>query len=106
MLDKLKTYIKDGLKEGFSLPLAKDGVTGLPSATLGFAYVSFVLAIASVAYFMAKDASLAATSTAITLWVIAMVFYRMNKIDKFKVDLDDRSVELEGDDDESTKNGN
>ena len=105
MLDKLKTYIKDGLKEGFSLPLAKDGVTGLPSATLGFAYVSFLLAFAAVAYFVVKDAGLAATSTAIALWVIAMVFYRMNRIGKFKVDLDDKEIEMESED-EPTKKDN
>jgi hypothetical protein len=99
MLKTLKNYIKDGFKEGFSLPLAKDGITGLPSATLWFAYISFLLALAAEVYFIIKEDNLASTSTAIIFWVIAMVFYRMGKLDKVKIDIDDQNIELDGEDD-------
>lgn len=97
MLDNLKT----ALKEGFSVPLAKDGDT--PSATLTFAYVSFIVAICSEIYFIFKGDPLAATSTAIIFWGLAVVFYRLRKLDHVKFDLDDKEIELSGHDDEEEK---
>lgn len=92
MLDNLKT----ALKEGFSVPLIKD--EGKPSATLTFAYASFLVAIAAEVYFILNGDHLASTATAIIFWALAVVFYRMRKIDKVKFDLDDKSLELDAED--------
>lgn len=88
-------YIKDALKNGFSLPLAKDGETGKPSATLWFAYVSFFIAVCSEIYFICVGDHLHSTATAIVFWVLAMVFFRMGQLGKVKVDLKDEDVEID-----------
>ena len=90
-------WLMESFKKGFAVPLAKDS-TGKPSATLWFAYVSFLIASGSVIHFIFQGDPLAASCTAIGFWTIAMVFYRIGKLDKFKIDLDDREIELEADD--------
>lgn len=103
MFESFKNYVKDGLNQGFKIPLAKEGVEGKPSATLWFAYISFFLALASEVYFIYKGDPLASTATAICFWVLAMVFYRLRKLDSVKIDLDNHSIELDGDDEDSTE---
>lgn len=103
MFKSIKNYIKDGLDQGFKVPLAKDGIEGKPSATLWFAYLSFFLALGSEIYFIYKGDPLASTTTAICFWVLAMVFYRLRKLDKIKIDLNNRSIELDGDSKDDSK---
>lgn len=99
----IKEYIKDGMQNGFKLPYAYDGSTKQPSVTLWFAYCSFFLAFGAVVYFIVKGDPLASSSVAIGFWALAMVFYRLRHLDKFKLDLDDKSLELSGDEDEESE---
>ncbi len=103
MINNIKEYVQDGLKNGFSMPAAKDGSSGEPSATLWFAYMTFFLALAAVIYFIVKGDPLASSTVAVGFWALSVVFYRIRKLDKFKVDFDDKSIELDGGDDEPKK---
>lgn len=99
MLDGLKKALKDGI----AVPVFKD--KGVPSTTFTFAYVSFVIAVGAELYFIVKGDPLASTATAIIFWTVAMVLYRLRRLDKVKFDLDDKSFELEGSDDKENKDG-
>ena len=92
-------------KEGLPLPLAHDGATGKPSVTLFFVYLSNILAIASlITLHIAADKITASIMTCIyaITWVI---LYMFRALQKAKIDFDDKSIELEGEDDKvSDKN--
>ena len=102
MWAKISETISRWCREGLHLPYAHDAEKGKPSATLLFMYVSFVIAAGSVIALHLKAGLLIATLTAIMFWVLATVFYRIRKLDKFKIDLDDKTIELDADEDEST----
>lgn len=84
-------------EEGIKLPFVYDAATKQPSITLMFAYVTFVLALVSTILLHIFDSLLNATITSICFWVIAYVLYRIRKLDKAKIDLDDKSIEFSGD---------
>ena len=94
MLEKLKA----SLDEGIHFPYAFDPVTKLPSITLLFPYVTFVLAVISLVALHFKPELLTATLTSIAFWGIAVVFYRMRKIDKLKFNASTGAVEVDSDD--------
>lgn len=98
MLENLKEYIKNSFKDGFAVPLFKDD--GKPSATFTFAYTSFIVAILAELYFILNGDYLASTATAIVFWALAVVFYRLRKLDHVKFDIDDKTIELDGEDDD------
>lgn len=101
MLDKIKEWIKLGNSFGIPLPMLRDEPDGKPSFTLLCVYLTFVLAFNSVvAMHFTKD--LLSAGTSIMFWVVAMVFYRLKKISKAKLDLDDKSIELEDSDKSQT----
>jgi hypothetical protein len=98
-----KQIIKQ-LTEGITLPLARDADRNKPSATLWFAYISFFMALGSVIHLTIKGDPFLSAMTSISFWAIATIFYRMRTLNKFKVDLDDKEIEIDGGDDEpSTK---
>lgn len=81
--------------KNLNLPFAIDhGDRSKPSLPVLFAWISFFVALASIIalhFYHCAEASCAA----IALWVIAMVFYRMHNIDRFKISRD--SLELDSD---------
>jgi len=93
----------DFLKDGMNLPMGserlKDGTTQ-PSATLWFVYVSHTMATISTINLMTKDALEGAIQASI-LWALTMIFYRMKQIDKFKLNLKEKSFEMEDTPDEA-----
>jgi len=94
--DKLSFWSNNGIRFLYAF----DATTGQPSVTLFFSYVTFWLAICgSVAVYFKSDL-LFASINSIVFWILAFVMYRIRHLDKFKLDLDDRSLELSGDDDE------
>lgn len=99
MFNKLKEIVKDGLENGFRLPSAKDGESGKPSVTLWFAHVSFTVAMAGTIYFLATGDTLHSVLTAIGFWTIAMIWYRLRRLDSVKIDLRDQEIELNIDSD-------
>lgn len=91
--------IKDKWKEwcikGVNLPYAHDPVTGKPSITLLFPYITFVLAVGSVIALHFKVGMLIATVVAIMFWALSVVFYMIRKLNKAKLDLNDGTIELD-----------
>lgn len=84
---------------GVMWPFVHDGSTKKPSITIAFAYVSYIMVVISVICLHFKPELLTATLTTISVWLAAVVFYMLRKLTKAKVDLDDRSFELDGGDD-------
>jgi hypothetical protein len=76
---------------------------GKPSFSLLCAYVSFLLAVVSLIMSHKSISNLPATGAAIALWVIAMVFYRIRNLDKAKIDIEKKTLELDGEDEAPPK---
>lgn len=99
----LKDALVKSSTEGMHLPVAYDASRGEASATLFFMYIANIVAICSVLWLHTKGDPLTATLTATIYSVVWTILYMMRRIQKAKVDLDDRSVDLEADDDEDNK---
>lgn len=94
MITAIKSALKSALQQGLKLPHAYDPVPKQPSFRLLTAYISFVLATASVVALHIWDSLFVATCTAICFFVINMIFYMLKKLSSAKIDLDDKSIEL------------
>ena len=97
MLEKLLKFIKLANEEGLCLPMARDAVPGKPSVSLLFAYVSFCGAFMANSILTYKDPSLGSVGF-IVFFTLCMVFYLIRRLKKFSADLDDKSINLEGED--------
>ena len=93
----MKEFWQSLSTNGIHLPFIYDAESGHPSITLMFAYVTFVLAVISLVVLHFRPELLTATITSISFWAVAVVLYRMRKIDKMKLDLRDQSVEIGSD---------
>lgn len=98
MLDKIKTFLNFASEEGLKFPYAYDKISNGPSVTLFFCYISFILTLISIIFLFFKPDVLSPTLCSMMLFVICLVIYRMRHLDKFKLDLDDRSLELKSSD--------
>jgi hypothetical protein len=103
MSEKVKQFFVKASTEGLYLPVAHDA--GKPSVTLFFMYLSNLLAVVSLALLHVKGDAFTATTTTAIYAVVQTVLYMFRRLQKAKFDLDDKSVELEGeeDDEESTQ---
>jgi hypothetical protein len=98
---KFITALKQSISEkGLKLPLAYDPVTKKASITILFAWVSFALALSSIVLLHKFQSILPATIMSMIFWVISTVFYLIRKIQKAKIDLDDKSIDIEGEEKE------
>jgi hypothetical protein len=102
MWDKFKAFLEFASKNGMWLPMAREEPEGKPSFTLLCVYATFVIMACSLIALHIWPDRFVATCTTICAWVLAMVFYRLRKLTKAKVDLDDKSIELDGGDDEAS----
>jgi hypothetical protein len=89
-------------EEGIRFPYAYSGDEKKPSVTLLFVWLTGMLALGSTLALNFVD-TLQAALTSIIFWVLSMVFYRLRRIDKLKIDLDDRQLEIEGEGSEADK---
>lgn len=78
------------------LPMAYNNDSEGPSVTLLFVWISGMLTAGSILALNFTEKTLMASVVGICFWALAVVFYRMRSLDKFKIDLDDRLIELEG----------
>jgi len=101
MLKSLSEFINSLSKNGVHFIYAVDPETQKPSVTLFFAYVTYLVCLFSIAFLFFKPDVLSPAIVSITVWVISFVLYRMRRLDKLKVDLDDRSIELDAQDEPS-----
>jgi hypothetical protein len=103
VLKRIKDLVLKANRIGLPLPMAHDSVTGKPSVTLLMFYTGLVSSIISIAMLHDNpDKYLSATLVTLLFLSLGFVFYRLRNLDKVKLDLDDRSIELEGGEDEQT----
>jgi hypothetical protein len=87
------------INRGIKVPQIYDFSTKLPSITLSFPYIAFIVLVYAEINLINKDAT-QGTLVALGTWFLATVLYMIRKITKAKFDLDDQSFDLEGEDDE------
>lgn len=97
MVTRIKKFLEFASKNGLYLAMAYDNDKPGPSVTLLFAHLANAVALVSIIILISKD-TVQGTIAAILYSVITMVLYIMRRITKFKVDLDDKSIDLEGGD--------
>ena len=102
MLDKLKEFFIYGSKTGWNLGAAYDNDKPGPSVSLLFAHVSFYVAITAIIYLIIKDQNLG-TLAAMIFAALYFIFYMLRRLTKAKIDLDDRSLDLEGEETKENK---
>lgn len=96
--DKINEWSEKGIK----LPYAFDSTRQEASVTLLFAYLSFMLTYTAIIFLLVKDLLLG-TTLSICFWALSMVFYRMRNLSKVKLDLDDKQIDFEGNNDKEVK---
>lgn len=103
MWEKFKKIMEFAATTGWYFPAAYDKQIGGPSVSLLFAHISFYIAAVSTGILIAKDTT-AGTIAAATLAGLYFVFYMLRRLTKAKLDLDDRSIDLENSEDEKDEN--
>lgn len=78
--------------------MAYDGRVKGPSVTLLWMYVANILAAGSVIFLHFKGEPNTATFTACIYATVQTVLYMFRALQKAKFDLDDKEIELEGED--------
>ena len=76
-------------------PMIFDPKAGRPSVTTTFAYWFFLATLASLWSLHQHDNQLTATITTAMCWAIATILYMFRSLDKAKIDLDNKSIELD-----------
>lgn len=94
LLSKIKEQFKEWNQVGMRIPVASDN--GTPSITMLFTYVSFLAVLLSLIYLHVYPDKPVPTLISILAWSISLLIYRIRKIDKVSIDLDDKSIEIEG----------
>lgn len=94
MITKLKELFKFSAERGLNLPAAYDHQQKGPSSSLLFAHVSFFIASVSIMILMYKDINLG-TVAAMLFSGLYFIFYMLRKLNKAKIDFDDKSIDLE-----------
>ena len=100
MLDKIKALFEYGNDKPRFFPYAKDPTTGQPSVTLYFAYVAFYLSVLSLIALHFWNDLIATTGMSFLFTVLMITFYKLKTLSKAKFDIDDRSIELDSQDEE------
>ena len=100
MLNKISSWWNRISEEGLRFPFVHSPTANKPSVTLMFVYLSFVLAFISLISAHFSLAVIPATAMCILFWSLSVVFYRIRKMDKAKFDLDDKSISIEGNNDD------
>lgn len=101
-MQKIIDFLKFGSTTGWFLGAAHDADKPGPSASLLFAHIANLVAIGAIITLIVKD-TLQGTIAAMMYSVLMIVFYLMRRIKSFKADLDDRSIELDGGEDNDKK---
>ena len=96
MLKRIKDLILYANKTGLPLPMAQDGGTKKPSVTLLIFYTGLILSIMSIVMLHGDpDKYLSATLVTLLFLGMGFIFYRIRNLDKVKLDLTNKSIELE-----------
>jgi len=100
MLNKVKETWNIWSTEGMKWPFVHDAVKGKPSITLLFFYLSFCVALGTIitssTMMIIKGDYFTATMMPMLMWFTSFVFYRLRRLDSVKINLAEKSVELDG----------
>jgi len=99
-MNKLAKRWRSWCRDGVHFPFALDPRTNKPSITLMFPYITFVIMIISLISLHFKPTLLIATTMSIVIWAMATVFYMIRKLNSAKINLEEKSFELEGEEDD------
>ena len=97
-MKKISAWWKDMCVHGIHLPFAHDPVTGKPSVTLLFPYITFVICMMSMVLLQFKPELVLSTGMTLVFWAASVIFYMFRKLHKAKFDVKDGSFELESGD--------
>lgn len=95
MLEKVSNWYNDVKINGIKFLYAYDSERKGASSTLFYCYISFYFVLASIIALHFNTNLLTPSLITIGFFSICMIFYRLRKIDKLKIDLDDRSIDIE-----------
>lgn len=95
LFKKIASRIELACTNGLKFPFAYDPTEKKPSITLLTYYIALYMAIGSLIWIHFRPESLIPTSLTILFWTLSYIFYRIRKLDKAKVSLEDKSIELE-----------
>ena len=84
------------------LPLLQDS-NGKPSITALFAYISFIQALCLNVY-LARDTAIGGAIAGLTLFFVCLFIYRLRRLDNFEIDIDDKSIKVNGNKNETVSN--
>ena len=99
MLETVKNWYNDIKVNGIKFFYAYDAAEKKASSTLFYAYIAFYLAVGSVIALHFSEKLLTASIVSLVFWAIAVIFYMLRKISKAKVNLQDKSFDLENSED-------
>ena len=102
MFKKFIAWLEENRDYGVTVFLAYDPISQKPSITLLMAYVSFLLAVGSTILLHAQSL-LMGTIASITLATITTIFYLIRSLNKAKINLEEKSFELENNDEDVKK---
>lgn len=94
-MNKIKEIIERWSTVGIKFPFAHDNGTGQGSATLLFYYVFSIFTIISLILLHFSMEFAVATCVTTMVWLVSYICYRVRKIDKFKLDFENKSVEVD-----------
>lgn len=98
MLGKLLELWDKWSTEGMKLPFVHDPEAKVASVTLLFTYVTFVLMVIFLTLSFFYPETLQTTAMSVLIWAVSVIFYRLRKLDKVKIDVDNKSIELDSED--------
>lgn len=98
MLGKISEIWDRWSTVGMKFPYAYDQESKGPSETLLFFKATTTITIASLIALQFKAVTPGTVFTTAGVTLLAFVMYRLRKLDKVKIDVDDQSIELDGQD--------
>lgn len=100
IIENIKNVFQNWSKNGIPVPFAHNPVKDSPSVTLLFFYFGFILSfciiLVSSIMLIIKGDYLSATLMPTLLMFSGFIFYRLRRLDSIKIDLDDKSINMEG----------
>jgi hypothetical protein len=100
----IKEFLEFTSKNGLYLPSAYDNSTDKGSVSLLFAHMSFYLGCIAICLLLYKDINLG-TIAAMLFAGLYFIFYMLRRLTKAKIDLDDKSIDLENKEEKENVNG-
>lgn len=97
-MSSFKELIDKWSTVGIRFPFAFDNENQKGSATLLFYYIFSIFTIVSLILLHFDMKFTVATTITVMVWLLSYICYRVRKVDKFKVDLENKSLEVNAQD--------